>query len=113
MLVHLFPRVTGMKVEGAWGRGSRGVVRCTARLTRPLRAKESERINRLLKTSIDGTQVTRECRPEEVEEWHTRLVEALSGAWAPMAASAAVNAEDRARRDSRKGNGSVLRRRGQ
>jgi len=61
------------------------MVRCTARLTRLLRAEESERINRLLKTSIDGTQVIHECRPEEVEEWHTRLVEALSGAWAPAA----------------------------
>lgn len=89
------------------------MVRCTARLTRRLRAEESERITRLVKTSIDGTQVTRECRPEEVEEWHTRLVEALSGAWAPVPASAAVNAEGRVRRPSRKGNGNVLRLRGQ
>lgn len=83
MLVSLFPRVTGIKVENAWGRGARGMVRCTARLTRALRAEESERVNRLLKTSIDGEEIVHECRPEEVEEWHTRLVEALSGAWAP------------------------------
>lgn len=85
MLVQLFPRVTGMKIENAWGRGSRGMVRCTARLTRPLRAAESARIERLLNTSIVGCQVVHECLPEKVEEWHTRLVEALSGAWAPAA----------------------------
>ncbi len=97
MLVSLFPRVTGMKTENAWG-GSRGMVRCTARLTRPLRAAESERISRLLQTSIDGTQVIHECRPGEVEEWHTRLVEALSGAWAPSSGTVAADgAVERAR----------------
>lgn len=106
MLVHLFPRVSGLKVENAWGRGTSGMVRCTARLTRALRAGESERINRLLKTSIEGMQVVHECRPEEVEEWHTRLVEALSGAWAP-----APVREERVRR--RKGNGRPVGRRGQ
>lgn len=85
MVVPLFPRVSGMKTENAWGRGSHGMVRCTARLTRPLRAAESERILRLLNTSIVGRQVVHECLPEEVEEWHTRLIEALSGAWAPAA----------------------------
>lgn len=83
MLVSLFPRVTGLKIENAWGRGSRGMVRCTARLTRPLRGPESERIRRLLDTSIEGSQVIHECLPEKVEGWHTRLVEALSGALAP------------------------------
>jgi hypothetical protein len=83
MLVPLFARVTGMKIENAWGRGSRGMVRCTARLTRRLRAAESERIARLLNASISGRQVVHECPPERVEEWHTRLIEALSGAWAP------------------------------
>ena len=92
MLVTLFPRITGIKVENAWGRGSRGLVRCTARLTRALRAEESERINRLLKTSIEGGELVHECRPEEVEEWHTRLVEALSGAWAPTLAPVAAKA---------------------
>ncbi len=61
------------------------MVRCTARLTRPLRAPEAERITRLLNTSIDGSEVIHECLPEAVEEWHTRLVESLSGAWAPAA----------------------------
>ena len=59
------------------------MVRCTARLTRALGAEESDRILRLLKTSVEGQQVVHECRPEEVDEWHTRLVELLSGTWAP------------------------------
>lgn len=83
MLVPLFPRVTGLKIENAWGRGSSGIVRCTARLTRPLRKPEAERIARLLNTSIAGSEVIHECLPEAVEEWHTRLIESLSGAWAP------------------------------
>ncbi|HZI67951.1 MAG TPA: hypothetical protein VFF17_15425 [Thermoanaerobaculia bacterium] len=112
MLVPLFPRVTGMKIENVWGRGARGLVRCTARLTRALRAEESERINRLLKTSSDGSQVVHECRPEEVEEWHTRLVEALSGAWAPAAATVAASGGDERARPL-KGNASPFRRRGQ
>ncbi len=73
------------------------MVRCTARLTRPLRAAESERLTRLLKTSINGTEVIHECRPEAVEEWHTRLVEALSGAWAPASPLAAGAGEKRSR----------------
>ena len=86
MLVSMFPRVTGMKIENAWGRGSRGMVRCTARLTRPLREAESERIARLRNTSIEGRQVVHECPPENVEEWHTRLVDALSGVRPPAVA---------------------------
>lgn len=111
MIVPIFPRVTGMKIENTWGRGSRGMVRYTARLTRALRAAESERITRLLKTSIDGTQIIHECRPEEVEEWHTRLVEALSGAWAPPAPVAVGGGDERAR--PRKGDASAFRRRDQ
>ncbi|MEO8349580.1 MAG: hypothetical protein ABI610_11760 [Acidobacteriota bacterium] len=101
-----------MKIENAWGRGARGMVRCTARLTRSLRAEESKRINRLLKTSIEGTQVIHECRPEEMEEWHTRLVEALSGAWAPTAAPVALRSGDE-RGHAHKGNARPFRRRGQ
>ena len=111
MLVPLFPRVSGIKVEDAWARGSRGLVRCTARLTRALRVEESKRITRLLKTSIDGTQVVHECRPEEVEEWHTRLVEALSGAWAPVTGIVAGGPGERT--PSRRGNGRPFGRRGQ
>lgn len=104
MIVPLFPGVTGIKVENAWGRGSRGLVRCTARLTRALRAEESERIQRLRKTSVEGGQVVHECRPEEVEEWHTRLVEALSGAWAPSPVPAKVACDpNRSRKDPRPG----------
>src|SRR5687767_16034431 len=112
MLVPLFPRVTGMKIENVWGRGARGLVRCTARLTRALRAEESERINRLLKTSSDGSQVVHECRPEEVEEWHTRLVEALSGAWTPAPATAAARVGTDPPR-LRKGDAGTFRRRDQ
>jgi hypothetical protein len=111
MIVPLFPRVSGLKVENAWGRGSSGLVCCTARLTRAPRVEESKRINRLLKTSIVGTEIVHECRPEEVEEWHTRLVEALSGAWAPVTDVAGRRLEVRAR--SRKGYGRPLGRRGQ
>ena len=83
MLLQLFPRVTGLKIENAWGRGSSGMVRCTARFSRRLRSAEAERIAMLLNTSIAGSEVIHECLPEAVEEWHTRLVETLSGAWAP------------------------------
>jgi len=79
MLIPLFPRVTGLKLENAWGRGSGGMVLCTARLSRPLRPEEWERVDRLPGTSAEGDEVVHECRPEEVEGWHTRLIEALGG----------------------------------
>jgi hypothetical protein len=79
MLISLFPRVTGLKLENAWGRGSGGMVLCTARLSRPLRPEEWERVDRLPGTSAEGDEVVHECRPEEVEGWHTQLVEALGG----------------------------------
>jgi hypothetical protein len=102
MIVPLFPRVTGLKVENAWGRGTSGLVRCTARLTRALRAEESERIHRILKTSVEGGEVVHECRPEEVDEWHTRLVEVLSGALAPAPSPVAAKVagdSDRSRKN--------------
>ena len=79
MLIPLFPRVTGLKLENAWGRGSGGMVLCTARLSRPLRPEECERVDRLPGTSAEGDEVVHECRPEEVEGWYTQLVEALGG----------------------------------
>ncbi len=79
MQISLFPRVTGLKLENAWGRGSGGLVLCTARLSRPLRPGEWERVDRLPGTSVERDEVVHECRPEEVEGWHTQLVEALGG----------------------------------
>ena len=90
MIISILPRVTGMKIENAWGRGSRGMVRCTARLSRPLRAKEERWLDRLPGTSVEGIEVGRECRPEEIEEWQALLAEVLLGAPAPPARRAAA-----------------------
>ena len=81
MLISIHPRVTGMKIENAWGRGSRGMVRCTARLSRRLRAKELARLDRLTGTSVEGKELVHECRPEEVEDWHNILSDVLRGEW--------------------------------
>ena len=70
-----------MKIENAWGRGSRGMVRCTARLSRALRARESLRLESLPDTTIQGNVVAHECRPEEVEDWNALLADALRGEW--------------------------------
>jgi hypothetical protein len=102
MLISLLPRVTGMKIENSWGRGMRGLVRCTARLSRPLRAKEWERLDRFPGTNLEGSEVVHECRPEDVEEWHARLVDVLRGEWAPAERRAARAAEPKARRRERK-----------
>jgi hypothetical protein len=79
MVIPLFPRLTGFKVENLWRRGSRGAIRCTARLSRPLRAEEVERIERLPRTSARQSEVVHDCFPEELEHWHERLVDALAG----------------------------------
>jgi len=84
VLISLFPRVTGLKLENAWGRGSERLLRCTARLSPALRPEELERVERLPRTHGEGNQVTHECRPEEIEWWHTQLVEALSASSAPI-----------------------------
>ncbi len=87
MLISLFPRVTGLKLENSWGRGSSGAVRCTARLSRALRREEYGLIDRLPKTQVNRDEVVYECRPEEVESWHNQLVEALAGSsWERRAA---------------------------
>lgn len=101
MLIPLFPQVTGFKVENLWRRGSRGSVRCTARLSRRLRAEESERIERLANASVDRTEVVHECGTEEIEEWHTRLLDALAGVGSAPPRRAAVG-ERKSRRVSRK-----------
>jgi hypothetical protein len=102
MLIPLFARVTGFKVENLWRRGSRGMVRCTARLSRSLRAEERERIGRFAATSVDGTVVVHEGRADDVEEWHTKLVDALAGVAIPRERRAAAG-ERKARRAARKG----------
>lgn len=102
MVIPLFPGITGLKVENAWGRGSRGRVRCTARLSRALTKYESDRLERFLKTAVEGGEIVHECRAEEVEVWHSKLVESLSGRWAPPERRAAMGANGRVRRDSRK-----------
>jgi hypothetical protein len=94
-------QVTGFKVENLWRRGSRGVVRCTARLSRALRDEESDRIERLADTFVDRTEVVHECRPEEVEEWHLKLIQALSGVPIAAARRAAVGGK-KAARETRK-----------
>jgi hypothetical protein len=102
MVIPLFARVTGFKVENLWRRGSRGAVRCTARLSRKLRSEELARIGRLAATSVDGTEVVYEGRAEAVEEWHTRLLDALAGVAIPRERGAAVGGQ-KARRVVRKG----------
>jgi hypothetical protein len=104
MLISIHPRVSGMKIENAWGRGSRGMVRCTARLSRRLRAKELSRLERLAGTVVQGKELVHECRPEEVEDWHALLTDVLRGEWvappARPAAQAAVPKAPRVRRSA-------------
>ena len=105
MLISLLPRVTGMKIENAWGRGSRGMVRCTARLSRPLRAKELRHFERLAGTAVEGAEVVHECRPEEVEDWHALLSEVLRGGWVPPARPVAQAAGPKPRRERKRTSG--------
>lgn len=79
MVISLFPTVMGFKIEDAWRRNPRGMVRCTARFSRPLLSKESERIGHLLKTPVHGLELVQECRRDAVEDWKSRLLEALAG----------------------------------
>lgn len=104
MLIPLFARVTAFKVENAWRSGPRGLVRCTTRLSRRLRSVEAERVKRLLEASVGEREVVHECRPEEIEEWHNRLADALAGARIGAEVRAAIG-ERRPRRVSRKPEG--------
>lgn len=79
MVVPLFPRLAGFKIEDVWKRTPHGQFRCTARLSRPLLPKESERIENLLKTRVHGVEVVHECGREELEEWKSALIDALRG----------------------------------
>jgi hypothetical protein len=81
VLISLHPRITGMKIENAWGRGSRGMVRCTARLSRPLRARECHFLEGLPDTTVADNVIVHECRPEEVEDWNALVADALRGEW--------------------------------
>jgi hypothetical protein len=98
MLISIHPRVAGMKIENAWGRGSRGMVRCTARLSRRLRGKELSRLDRLPGTVVQGKEDVHECRPEEIEDWHNLLSDVLRGEWLePARPAAPITAPKRAR----------------
>lgn len=102
MLISLVPRITGMKIENAWGRGSRGMVRCTARLSRPLRTQECQRIEGLAGTTVSENEVIHECRPEEVEDWHSLLSDVLRGEWVAPVRPLAQAAGRKARRDRKR-----------
>jgi hypothetical protein len=102
MLISLVPRVTGMKIENAWGRGSRGMVRCTARLSRSLRSQELHRIEGLAGTTAQANEVIHECRPEEVEDWNSLLSDVLQGEWMAPAHRVAQVAGRKTRRDRKR-----------
>jgi len=102
VVIPLFARVTGFKVESLWRPGTRGSVRCTARLSRPLLTEEMERLERLADADVERTEVVYECCPDEVEERHLKLVETLAGASAVTARRAAVGGK-RSRRTPRTG----------
>ena len=84
MVVEMFPKIAVMKVESSWGHGRKGVVRCLARLTRPLTAREEERLRRLVPLEeIHGDRVAWFCRPEEVETLREKVALALDLATRP------------------------------
>ncbi|MEP6471327.1 MAG: hypothetical protein ABJC28_04875 [Acidobacteriota bacterium] len=102
MLISLVPLITGMKIENAWGRGSRGMVRCTARLSRTLGTRESRRIEGLAGATLHANEVIHECRPEEVEDWRSLLSDVLRGAWVASVRRVAQVAGPKARRDRKR-----------
>lgn len=73
----MFPRIAGVKVESWWGHGRQAIVRCTARLTRVLTAREAARLGDAIAVDVDGNRVHYTCRPEEVEEREEHLAKAL------------------------------------
>lgn len=97
MVISLFPRVTGFKIEDAWRRSPRGMVRCTARFSRPLLPRESERVEHFLKLPVSGAEVVHECCRDAVEDWKSRLMDALAGSPA-RSSRGAVAVGDRRRR---------------
>jgi hypothetical protein len=87
MVVVMFPRIAAMKVESSWGHGRQGVVRCVARLTRALTAREEDRLRQLVPVEeVHADRVAWFCRPEEVETHQERLDLALALAARPAAA---------------------------
>jgi hypothetical protein len=91
-----------MKIENAWGRGSRGMVRCTARLSRPLRPKEWHRLEGLPGTTVQENVVVHECRPDEVDDWNSLLSDVLRGEWFPPARPVAQTAGPKTRRERKR-----------
>jgi hypothetical protein len=92
-----------MKIENAWGRGSRGMVRCTARLSRRLRPKEWHRLEQLPGTTVQGkNEVVHECGPDELEDWNSLLSDVLRGEWIPPARPLAQTASPKARRERKR-----------
>jgi hypothetical protein len=81
------------------------MVRCTAWLSRPLRAKEERWLDRLPGTNLDGIEVVHECRPEEIEDWQALLTDVLRGEWVPAARPAAQVAGRKARRERKRNGG--------
>lgn len=78
MLIPLFPKVAGIKMESSWGHGKRGIVRCLARLTRPLTHGQAERLASLLPLNeAIGNRVVGYCSLSEVEEWQESLERSL------------------------------------
>lgn len=74
MLVSLFPKVAGIKLESSWGHGKKGIVRCLARLTRPLTNRQAVRLASLLplNEAIED-RVVGYCPLSDVEEWRESL----------------------------------------
>ncbi len=91
-----------MKIENAWGRGSRGMVRCTARLSRTLRARECHFLEGLPDTTIAGNVVVHECRPDEVDDWNALLADALRGEWVAPARPIAQAVGPKPRRERKR-----------
>ena len=92
-----------MKFENAWGRGSRGLVRCTARLSRSLRAREWRRLESLPGTTVQGkNEVVHECRSDEVEDWSSLLSDVLRGEWVPPVRPLAQATGPKARRERKR-----------
>jgi len=78
MLVPLFPKVSGIKLESSWGHGKKGIVRCLARLTRPLTNGQAERLASLLPLNeAIGDRVVGYSLLSEVEEWRESLERSL------------------------------------
>lgn len=78
MLVSIFPHVTGIKVESSWGHGTKGIVRCVARLTRPLSAEQSERLGELMPLEASEKDcIVAYCPASEVEDWREALERSL------------------------------------